>query len=100
MIFIIVLNVCVPTQDKTDDLKGWLSHGTRACIGSVTEAKHRILLGAVNENVGTVYISMPTMGINNSHAISNDNGASVIQLPQQKMFPHHSVHKYSWTSAG
>jgi hypothetical protein len=47
----------------------------------------------------------PTIGNESSHEISNDNGVRVVNFATSKnlvvkctMFPHRSIHKYTWTS--
>ena len=49
---------------------------------------------------------MPKQGGNESlHEISNDNGVRVLNFDTSKnltvkttMFPHHNIHKFTWTS--
>jgi hypothetical protein len=56
--------------------------------------------------VGREDIFKPTNGTENSHKISNDNrvrvvvnfGTSKNLVVKSTMFPHHSIHKYTWTS--
>jgi hypothetical protein len=62
-------------------------------------------LGDFNVKVGMEDISKPTIGNESSHKISNDNGIRVVNFATSKnlvvkstMFPHHSIHKYTWTS--
>jgi hypothetical protein len=65
----------------------------------------KILLGDFNEKVGREDIFKPTNGNESSHEISNDNGVRVVNFATSKnlvvkrtMFPHRSIHKYTWTS--
>jgi endonuclease/exonuclease/phosphatase family metal-dependent hydrolase len=65
----------------------------------------KILLGDFNAKVGREDIFKPTIGNESSHGISNDNGVRVVNIATSKnlvvkstMFPHHSIHKYTWTS--
>jgi hypothetical protein len=65
----------------------------------------KILLGDFNAKVGREDIFKPTIGNESSHEISNDNGVTVVNFATSKnlvvkstMFPHHSIHKYTWTS--
>jgi hypothetical protein len=55
--------------------------------------------------VGREDIFKPTMGNESSREISNDNGVRVVNFATSKnlvvksiMFPHRSIHKYTWTS--
>jgi hypothetical protein len=64
-----------------------------------------ILLGDFNTKVGREDIFKPTIGNESSHEISNDNEASVVKFATSKnllakstMFPHRSIHKYTWNS--
>jgi hypothetical protein len=65
----------------------------------------KILLGDFNAKVGREDIFIPTIGNEITHEISNDNGVRVVNFAISKnlvvkstMFPHHSIHKYTWTS--
>jgi hypothetical protein len=82
---IIVLNVHAPTEDKTDKVK--------------------ILLGDFNAKVGMEDIFKPTIGNEGLYKISNNNGVPLVNFATSKtlrvkssMFPHRSIHKYTWTS--
>jgi hypothetical protein len=62
-------------------------------------------LGDFNVKVGREDIFKPTIGNESSHEISIDNGVRVVNFAASKnlvvkstMFPHRSVHKYTWTS--
>jgi hypothetical protein len=65
----------------------------------------KILLGDFNAKVGREDIFKLTIGTESSHEISNDNGVRVVNFATYKssvvkstMFPHRSIHKYTWTS--
>jgi endonuclease/exonuclease/phosphatase family metal-dependent hydrolase len=65
----------------------------------------KILLGDFNAKVGREDIFKPTIGNASSHEISTDNGVRVVNFATSKnlvvkrtMFPHRSIHKYTWTS--
>jgi hypothetical protein len=67
----------------------------------------KILLGDFNVKVSREDIFKPTIGNESSHEISNGNGVRVVNFATSKhlvvkstMFPHHSIHKYTWTSDG
>jgi hypothetical protein len=66
----------------------------------------KILLGYFNVKVGRENIFKPTIGNENLHEISNDNGARAGNVATSKhlvvksiMFPHRKIHKYTWTSS-
>jgi hypothetical protein len=65
----------------------------------------KILLVDFNARVGREDIFKPKIGNESSHEISNDNGVRVVNFATSKnlvvestMFPHRSIHKYTWTS--
>jgi hypothetical protein len=65
----------------------------------------KILLGDFSAKVGPEDIFKPTVGNEILHGISNDNGVKVVNFVTSKnlivkstMFPHHNVHKFTWTS--
>jgi hypothetical protein len=64
-----------------------------------------ILLGEFNAKVGREDIFKPTCRNESLHETSNDNGVRVVNiatpkylLVMSKVFPHHNIHKYTWTS--
>jgi hypothetical protein len=64
-----------------------------------------MLLGDFNAKVCREDIFKPTIGNESSHEISKDNGVRVVNFATSKnlfvkstMFPHRSIHKYTWTS--
>jgi hypothetical protein len=78
-------------------------------LESVFEKFHKyhikILLGDFSAKVGREYIFKPTIGNECLHEISNDNGIRVENFATSKnlrvnstIFPHHNIHKYTWTS--
>jgi hypothetical protein len=65
----------------------------------------KILLGDFNVKVGREDIFKLTIGNESSLEISNDNGVRAVNFATSKtllvkstMFPHHILHKYTWTS--
>jgi hypothetical protein len=66
----------------------------------------KILVGDFNAKVGREDIFKPTIGNESLHEINNDNGVRVVNFATSKdhtvkgtMFPHRSIHKFSWTSS-
>jgi endonuclease/exonuclease/phosphatase family metal-dependent hydrolase len=64
-----------------------------------------ILLGDFNAKVEREDILKPTIKNESSHEISNETGVRLVNFATSKnlvvkstMFPHRSIHKYSWTS--
>jgi endonuclease/exonuclease/phosphatase family metal-dependent hydrolase len=65
----------------------------------------KILLGDFNAKVGREDIFKPTIGNESLHEISNNNGVRLRSFSTSKnfrvksmMFPHHNIHKYTWTA--
>jgi hypothetical protein len=65
----------------------------------------KILSGDSNAKVGWEDIFKPTIGNESLHEISIDNGVRLVNFATSKnlrvksmMFPHHNIHKYTWTS--
>jgi hypothetical protein len=65
----------------------------------------KILLGDFNAKVSREDIFKSTVGNESLHEISNDNGVMLVNCATSKnlrvkstMFPHHNIHKCTWTS--
>jgi hypothetical protein len=64
----------------------------------------KILLGDVNARVGTEDIFKPVIGNESVHEASNDIKVRVVNFATLKnqivksTFPHHTIHKHTWTS--
>jgi hypothetical protein len=65
----------------------------------------KILLGDFNAKVGMEDIFKPIIGNKSLHEASNDNGVRVVNFATSKnlivkstTFPHHNIHKHTWTS--
>jgi hypothetical protein len=65
----------------------------------------KILLGGFYAKVGREEIFKQRVGNESLHEISNDNGVRLVNFATSKnfrvkstMFPHHNIHKYTWTS--
>jgi hypothetical protein len=66
----------------------------------------KILVGDFNAKVGREDIFKPIIGNESLHETSNDNGVRVVNFATSKnlvkstTFPHHNIHKDTWTSDG
>jgi endonuclease/exonuclease/phosphatase family metal-dependent hydrolase len=60
----------------------------------------KILLGDFNAKVAREDIFKPTIWNESLYEISNDNGVRLVHSATSKstMFPHHTIHKYTWMS--
>jgi endonuclease/exonuclease/phosphatase family metal-dependent hydrolase len=102
---IIVVNVHAPCEDTSDNIKDSFYEKLKRILDQLPRYDMKILLGDFNAKVGREDIFKPTIGNESSHEISNDNGVRVVNFATSKnfvvistMFPHHSIHKYTWTS--
>jgi hypothetical protein len=71
----------------------------------VVACKYRAIIVVKLCNINYVTSVESTIGNDNLHGISNDNGVRVVNFATSKnlivkstMFPHHNVHKFMWTS--
>jgi hypothetical protein len=102
---IIVLNVNVTKEDKTDDVKDSFYEELECVLDQFHDYYAKILLGNFNAKRGSVDIFKPTIGNKSFHEISNDNGVRLVNFATSKtlkvkstMCPHRNIYKYSWTS--
>jgi hypothetical protein len=101
---IIVLNVHSPTEDKDDDIKDSFYEDLEQVLDQFPRYHMKILLGDFNAKVGREDISKPIIGNESIHEASNDNGVRVVKFVTSKnlivksTFPHHDIHKHTWTS--
>jgi hypothetical protein len=102
---IIVLNVHVPTEDKTDDVKDSFYVELELVFDKFPKYHMKILLGDFNAKVGGKDIFKPTIENESLHEISNNNGVRLVNFATSKnlrvkstMFPHRNIHKYNWKS--
>jgi hypothetical protein len=98
---IIVLNIHAPTEDKTDDVKDSFFEELERVFHKFPKYHTKILLEDLNAKVGREDIYKQTIGNENLHEISNDNGVKLVSFATSKnlrvkstMFPHRSIHKY------
>jgi hypothetical protein len=102
---IIVLNVHAPTEDKSDDVKDSFYEELERVFDKFPKHHMKILLGDFNARGGREDIFKPTIGNECLHEIRNDNGIRLVHFAtpnnlrvKSMMFPHHNIHKYTWTS--
>jgi hypothetical protein len=102
---IIVVNVHAPCEDTSDDIKDSFYEELGRVFDQFPRYNMNILLGDFNAKVGREDIFKLTIGNESSNEISNDNGVRVVNFATSKnlvvkstMFPHRSIHNYTWTS--
>jgi hypothetical protein len=101
---VIVLNVHATTQDKID-MKYTFYEDLKRMFYKFSKYHMKILLGDFSAKVDREDNFKPTIGNQSVHKFSNDNGVRVVNFATSKnlamkctMLPHHSIHKYTWTS--
>jgi hypothetical protein len=103
---IIVLNVHVPNEEKTDDVKDTFYEELERVFDKFPKYHMKNLLGNFNAKVGKEDIFKLTIGNESLHKISNDNGVRLVNFATSKglkvkitMFPHCNIHKHTWMSS-
>jgi hypothetical protein len=82
---ITVVNEQAPRQEKSDDSKDSFYDELEQIFDNFPRYNMKILLGDFNAEVGKEYILKPTIGNENLHQDSNDNGVRIVNLAHQKM---------------
>jgi exonuclease III len=83
---IIVLNVHVPTEDKTDDVKDSFYKELEHVFDKFSKYHTKILLGDFKVKVGREDIFKLIMGNESLHEISNDNGVRLEDFATSKKY--------------
>jgi endonuclease/exonuclease/phosphatase family metal-dependent hydrolase len=97
--------VHAPCEDTSEEIKYSFYEKLGCVFDQFPRYNRKIRLGDFNGKVGREDIFKLTIGNDNSHEISNDNGVRAVNFATSKnlvvkntMFPHRSIHKYTWTS--
>jgi len=92
---IIVVNVHEPREEKSDKSKDSFYEESEQVFDHFPKYHMKMLLRDFNATIGQVSL----------HQDSNDNGVRLLNFATSKnlvvkstMFPHRSIHKYTWTS--
>jgi hypothetical protein len=83
---IIVLKVHAPTEDEIDDIQDRFYEEIKQVFDNFPRYHIQNLLGDFHAKVGREDIFKPTIGIENLHDISNDNGVRVVKFATSKNF--------------
>jgi hypothetical protein len=101
----IVLNVHAPNEDKDDVIKDSFYKELEQVFDQFPRYHMKILLGHFNVKVGRKDIFKPIIHNESLHEANNDNGVRVVNFATLKnlivkstTFPHHDIHKHTWTS--
>jgi hypothetical protein len=102
---IIVWNVHAPSEDKDDDIKDSFYEELEQVFHQFPRYHMKILLGDFNAKVGREDSFKPIIGNESLHEASNGNRVRVVNFATSKnlivkstTFPHHDIHKHTWTS--
>jgi exonuclease III len=97
--------VHAPCEYKSYDVKDSFYEELGSVCDQFARYDIKILLGDFNAKVGREDIFKPTTEDECSHEINNDDRVRVVKFSTSKilvakstMFPHCSIHKYTWTS--
>jgi endonuclease/exonuclease/phosphatase family metal-dependent hydrolase len=101
---IIVLNVHEPSEEKSDESIDIFYQELEQVFDHFPKYNTKILLGDFNAKMERENIFKATIGKEILHQDSNDNGVRLVDFATSKnlvvkstMFPHRSIHKYTWT---
>jgi hypothetical protein len=81
---IIILNVHVPTEDETNDMKDRFHGELEQVFDKLPKYHMKILLGDFNAKVGREDILKPTIGNGSLHEICNDYAVRVVNFATSK----------------
>ena len=93
-----------PSEDKSDDSKDSFYEELEQVFDHFSKYRMKTLLD-FNAKMGRENIFKPTIGNENPHQASKDNGVRIVNFATLKklvvistMFPHRNIQKYTWTS--
>jgi len=102
---VIVLNVCVPGEEKSDDSKGRFYEQLGQVLDHFPKYHMKILFRNFNAKFGIEGIFKPTNGNDSLHQDNNNNGIRIANIATSKnlvvkstMFPQGNIHNYTPTS--
>jgi hypothetical protein len=93
-----------PTEDKDDVIKDSFYEELEEIFDQFPKYHMNLLMGDFNAKVGREDIFKPVIGNEILHEASNDNRVRVVNFATSKnlikstTFPHHDIHKHTWTS--
>jgi exonuclease III len=100
---VIIINAYVPTEEKEEYLKNEFYDDLEKIIDTTTNSCIKILIGDFNAKIWKEDMYRPTIGLNDLHDVSNDNGTRLINLCLAKgfnlsstYFTRKDIHKQTW----
>jgi hypothetical protein len=94
-----------PVEDKDDVIRDSFYEEVEQVFDQFPRYHMEILLGDFNAKVGREDIFKPIIGNESLHETSNDNRVQIVNLATSEnlivkstTFPHHIIHKHTWTS--
>jgi hypothetical protein len=101
----IIPTYVVIRNDSYDDDTKDIFYEELECVFNKFPKYHKMLLGDFNAKVGREHIFKSTVANESLHEISNNNEVRPVNFATSKnltikitMFPHHNIHKFTWTS--
>jgi hypothetical protein len=101
----IVLNVHASTEDKIDNVKDRFYEELERVFGKFPKYHIKIKFGDFSAKVEREDTFRSTIWNESLHEIGNDNRVRAVKFATSKnltvkstMFPHHNIHKFTWTS--
>jgi hypothetical protein len=100
---ITAVNMHAPTEDKDDEINESFYEELEQVFDQFPRYHVKILLGDFNAKVGREDIFQAIIGNESLYEASN-NGVRVVNFASKNLnvkstiFPHHNIHKHTWTS--
>jgi endonuclease/exonuclease/phosphatase family metal-dependent hydrolase len=97
--------VHAPTEDKSDDIEGYLYEELERVFNQFPKYHMKILLEDFNAKIGREGVFKPTLANESLLKISDDNGVRIVNyasstnlIGKSTTFPHRNICTYTWTS--
>jgi len=102
-----LINCYAPAEEKENIIKEEFYSQLDMIYDNIPRRIQKIILGDFNAKVGREDVFRPTIGRENLHEESNDNGVRLVTLATSKemvisstCYSHKNIHKQTWTSPG
>jgi hypothetical protein len=92
------LNVHAPTENKSDNTKVTFYKELEHVFDQLLKYHVKILLGYFDAKAEREHKCKPTTGNEILHGVTVVNLATSKKCVKSIVFPHHNIHKYTWTS--
>jgi hypothetical protein len=102
-----IINAHAPTEEKVEDIKDDLYQTFEHIYNALPQNDIKLIVGDFNAKIGKEEIHKGINGKHSLHAISNDNGETLIDFAGSKnmvissaCFTHSDIYKQTWLSPG